>query len=931
MRKRIMAVFLGILLSLFSIYPVEGSEVPKQPVKNYKVAFYAYDCYHIQDEYGRCTGYGYEMMQGVTDYLQCTFSYIGYDKTAAECVDMLRNGEIDIYTAAKRTPEREKEFAFSTHAAITSFTCMNIKTGNTKIIKGDYSTYEGMKVGLLRRHTYNDSFIDFANDKGFDCRIIYYDTPTELSNALIKGEVDAIVNSYIRIPEDEITIESFGETPYYIMARKEDKELIDSIDYALDCMSVERPNWRVELYNKYYGAIEKNTEFTEDEKALLGELKKNGAVIKGVMNPDNRPYSWYEDGNAYGIAADIFIETARKLGLEYEIVPVSTRAEYEAALESGDIDVWMDFAGYYEDEGEYKYKITDSYLTTTVSVLRTRSANDKIEKLVVEDDNIAIKEIIGSVWNDAQVVVGRSSDECRKSVLDGKADGALLMTYTAQLLTRNDIQSRLRVDIVPGAVLELKMGINAADDRNFYGLWEKTLAEVSNNMSAEIVQYYVETTTNPTLIEYMFNHPLYLIILFLFLSVLIIMIVLYIQSEKSKRRQKNISKELGAALSEAKRANESKQNFFSKMSHDIRTPLNVVLGMTQVAKKYKGDTKKLENALDNIATEGNYLLMLINSILDVNQLEHGIVDLSKEPFNPAECLKESAEILEPLVKQKEQQLTIDCDRTDIVVLGDSNRLKQIMINIISNAIKYTNAGGHISLKLECLPDNMYRFSCKDDGIGMTKEFVEHICDDYVRAEDSRVSKVQGTGLGMSVVKGFTELMGGTLRIESELGKGSEFIVELPFPEAAKNQKRRFLEPEKNEADEDIYKGKRVLLVEDNVLNAEIATELLQSIGMIVDWADNGEEGVKRFNASAEGEFFAVFMDMQMPVMDGVEATKRIRKSDRVDRDIHIYAMTANTFASDRKNCKDAGMNGYIAKPISTKEIIKTLQGEINQF
>ena len=479
MRKKCIAV-MSLLLMLVSLCPIRADAMERLDTPDYKVAFYAFDCYHIQDKNGKRSGYGYEMMQGISKYLQCTFSYVGYDKTASECEAMLRNGELDIYTAARRTAKREAEFAFSTHPAITSSTCMNIKVGNERIVAGDYSTYNGIRVGFLRRHTYNGAFLDFVKEKGFDCDIIYYETPTELSNALVNDEVDALVNSYIRIPEDEQTIENFGETPYYIMARKVDQALIDRLDDAIDSMNVEMPNWRTEFYNKYYGSEENNRELTEAEQTLLKKMQDGGEPIRAVMNPDANPYSWYENGEACGIAADIFRATAEALELPYEIVPVASKEEYEALVEAGDVDIWMDMSGGDEDETGCRYRLTEPYLSTTVSVLRVRGASEKIERLVADDEHIFVREIVSSVWPDMEFTVVGTAEKCAQQFLAGEADAALLI----QRLARDDLQNRLRVDIVPGAVLELSMGVNANDSTHFYRSWEKTLAGVADGISA---------------------------------------------------------------------------------------------------------------------------------------------------------------------------------------------------------------------------------------------------------------------------------------------------------------------------------------------------------------------------------------------------------------------------------------------------------------
>lgn len=926
MKKRIAAALAALLLIL-TVCPATAFALTEEQTPDYKVAFYPYDCYHIQDEYGQRSGYGYEMMEGIARYLQCTFSYVGYDRSAEECEQLLRTGELDIYTAAKKTPEREAEFAFSTHPAITSYTRMNVKVGNKSIVPGDYSTYQGLKIGLLRRHTYNGKILDFIAENDIECTVSYYETPTDLSNALVNDTVDAIVNSYIRIPEDEKTIENFGETPYYIMVRKEDEALVRQIDDAIDSMNVETPNWRTELYIKYYGSVENNRELTEDERALRETLAAGDEVVRAVVDPDNKPYSWYEDGEVRGIAADIFRATAEQLQLRYEILPAESRAALREMVDAGEADVWIDMDSSDMREQTVRYKATDPYLTTTLSVVRLRGEADKIARIVTVDDSVPVREIVAATWPNAVLTTADSLAECKARLLSGEADAALMMSYAAQRVAKDDLQNRLRVEIVPGASVSLRMGVKATVSHDFYGLWEKTLAVVSAERSSGIVQEYLDETVTPTFAEYLFNHPSVLILMAAIMVLAAVLLLLYFQSVRSKRKQEKISRELAQALRKAEQATVAKQEFFSKMSHDIRTPLNVVLGMTQIAQKYKNDGPKLENALNNITKEGNYLLVMINSILDVNQLEHGAVELVEEPFDPAACLRECANILSPLAGKKEQTMTVRCDCEDKVVRGDTNRLKQILTNIVANAIKYTEAGGRIELELQCLPGNRYRFICTDNGIGMEPEFVQHICEDYTRAEDSRVSKTQGTGLGMSVVKGFTDLMGGTLRVESKPGEGSRFTVELPFADASEEERRAVLQPEsavKTKAP--AYVGKRVLLVEDNSLNAEIAMELLRTIGLTVDWAENGKIGVQRFEAAEAGTYYAIFMDMQMPVMDGITATERIRKSHRPDRDIPIFAMTANTFASDRRNCREAGMSGYIAKPVSLGEIEKALEG-----
>ena len=519
------------------------------------------------------------------------------------------------------------------------------------------------------------------------------------------------------------------------------------------------------------------------------------------------------------------------------------------------------------------------------------------------------------------VLLCDNSKACVEAVEAGKADVAA-GTWAGLEYYIYETGSTLVTSLLPGQNMDADIAVSRDCDTQLLAAMNNYIYSISED---ELAGYLSTGNLHPdssSVLLFARRYPVQAMMAVTAVTALVAAIVVCLLLRASRQRAKMQAvhnRQLSQALQIARDANEAKTTFLSNMSHDIRTPMNAVLGMTQVAQKYKNDGAKLDNALANITKEGNYLLVLINSILDVNQLEHGAIELVREPFDPAACLRESVDILRPLFGKKEQHLTVQCGCKDRVVVGDANRLKQILINIISNAIKYTEAGGHIDLRLDELPENRYRFTCRDDGIGMTEEFVQHICEDYARAEDSRVSKTQGTGLGMSVVKGFTELMGGTLSIQSKLGEGSTFTVEIPFPAATEEERKTVLRPrqEREELGHE-YVGRKVLLVEDNALNAEIATELLEMVGLRVEWAENGKVGIQRYEASAPDEYFAVFMDMQMPVMDGVTATRLIRQSSRPDHDIPIFAMTANTFASDRRRCREAGMNGYIPKPVSVK-------------
>ncbi len=391
----------------------------------------------------------------------------------------------------------------------------------------------------------------------------------------------------------------------------------------------------------------------------------------------------------------------------------------------------------------------------------------------------------------------------------------------------------------------------------------------------------------------------------------------------------------------ADEASEAKTNFLSSMSHDIRTPMNAILGMTKIAGVHLDNRDKVAECLKKIDISGQHLLELINEVLDINKIESGKLELNIGLFDMREFLEEILTIAKPLAKSRGHEFITEVGSIEQrTVYGDRSRLSQILMNLISNAVKYTNEGGKVWFSAfeepESAPDGKetpkessvsYVFEVRDNGIGMSEEYLPYLFNPFIRAKDVETAKIQGTGLGMAITKQFVMLMGGEIEVASKLGEGSDFTVRITLKIGDKEEAAPLPE---HTTFEDIvssaFSGKRVLLVEDNELNAEIAGELLGMTGIEVEYALNGREAVEKIENCGDGYYDLVFMDVQMPVMNGYDATRAIRSMDRpYAKEVPIIAMTANAFAEDVRIAKEAGMNEHLAKPIDVGQLMNLLQ------
>jgi signal transduction histidine kinase/CheY-like chemotaxis protein len=401
--------------------------------------------------------------------------------------------------------------------------------------------------------------------------------------------------------------------------------------------------------------------------------------------------------------------------------------------------------------------------------------------------------------------------------------------------------------------------------------------------------------------------------------------------DQEKRQQQQHMLILRDALESARENAKEKEAFFNNVSHDMRTPLNAIIGFSELVTKYADDKDKVMDYMGKINHAGKQLLNLINDILELSRIQSGKNTLSNTEFDIEKCIRDSAALFDTAAQSQDKKYSVEIDIQDKIVYGDSLRLEQILNNLLSNAFKYSNPGDSVSVKVKqtrYMKRSKYEIVVEDTGIGMSEDFTKRIFELYARETSFSTKAISGTGLGMPIVKGLVQQMSGEIFVESKLGEGSRFTVSIPFETVNKAEENNIQKTEEPLTD---LKGRRIILAEDNELNMEIATEILSMNGVEVLQAVNGEEAVHLFRSSALFSIDAILMDMQMPVMDGCEAARTIRSIERDDaKSIPIIAVTANAFAEDIQKTANAGMNGHISKPIDFKVLTKTLKDLIKK-
>lgn len=938
-----LAAVLGLVMSM----QVNASE---PAIKTLRAGFYYCEGYHEISEDGTYTGYGYELLQLMGRYENVRFEYVGYDQAWEDMLQMLKDGEIDLVTSGKKLAGREEEFDFSKKTIGFSSTAMIIKAGTTALVAGDYSTYEGLQVGMVRNSSNNESFREYAKTKGFAFTPVYYHDQAELREALQKEEVQAIVTSNLRsMNADEWLAETFDEEPLYVMVRKGDEKTLELVNEALDRMDRNEAFWRLSLHEKYYQVDSSELlKLNYDELNYLSSIQESGKVFQVLVNPDRFPYSYYEDGEIKGIMVDAFAEIASRAGIDYQVILVKEYDEYLDILQNQKPDICLDLHEDFYVAEQLGYRITDTYLTAELAWIQKKTFQGEVRTA----GRIAYFSTGILDWEtpqDIRYINFNTHSEALAAVRSGMVDAYCAYAFHAEKILWDGGNEDLMISY-SFADSKFNIGISYANENLLASILCKAVNSFDEELLEEIVREYTTLEEQPFSVErFLDQYPFVMILLLMFTCIVVVLMV-------STMIQRNYHQQLVDALRRADAANHAKTDFLARMSHDIRTPINGIMGMLDIAEKNTEDPVKIQDCLSKMKKASWHLLQLVNDVLDMSKLESGHMELGQESINLEKLLEICVSIIEGQAEECGLKLNVDFKPlSHPYLIGSELYINQIIVNILGNAVKYTNPGGEVLFAAEEIAfdgkNATFCIQVQDNGIGMSQEFLEHIFEPFAQEELGARSTYQGTGLGMSIAKALVDKMGGKLMVESTQNVGTKFTLLLTLK--VDQQEWEQEEGTRGEATqgtgiqsvgrsaslqatlqtyervETVYDlaGLRVLLAEDVDLNREIAQYMLEDQGVIVDVAINGLEAVEKFRKSPAGTYDVILMDIMMPELNGLEATRAIRNMEgREDgREIPIVAMTANAYTSDVKRSLEAGMNAHLSKPLDKEKVYSALQ------
>ena len=930
---RSICAMLCLLLLLPALFPVKAA-AETAPVKVVRVGSFE-DTFNYVNEKGIRKGYGYELLQTLSGYTGWQLEYVTCDWS--DCFEKLKNGEIDIMGDISYTEDRAEEMLFSDEPMGEEKYYLYADLSREDITASDFKTLNGKKIGVLMGTEPEVMLTEWEEKYDLKTQHVNISNNEDVKQKLANHEIDCFVSL-----EESFwaelgisTMTRVGKSDIYYAINKDRADIKEELDNAMRALEDADPFYTADLYKRYF-SLDYTPILTGEEKAWL---KEHGAIRMGFLTSDSG-VSTYDPatGEITGTITD-YIQFARDcLGnqeLEFQLVGYDDKEAELNALKSGEIDMIFHFDQSPNLAEEYRLARTNTTWTANMMVVTNKQLfnENQANRVAVPQNKISLTRYIAFYYPQWEIVDCAAQEDAAGLVKDGQAD-----CFVTGVSSQENYSKKYDFYSVPLPNPAKSCFAVNSGNRHLLSILNKTIKAMPTNMLTGSLAMYKSSSRKVTLSEFIRdNFFMVLLVSSIFVAVILLAILKLLRkarkAEAAARKAANDTQELNAKLQiaaeNAESANRAKSTFLFNMSHDIRTPMNAIIGYADLASRHSDDPAKLKKYMENIQVCGQNLLMLLNNVLDLariendkTEIEYSVSDIEKDFRNCLAMFRNQAD-------SKGQTLTVTTQLPYPYIYADIPHLTEVCTNLVSNAVKYTGAGGTIRCGVTQKPGEKEGWcdtvvTVADNGIGMSQEFQKHIFEPFERERTSTVSKVEGSGIGMGIVKKLVGLMGGTVEVESKIGVGSTFTVTIPCRIASEDeiQAKREINP----SDQKCLCGTRILLTEDNDLNAEIATELLQEEGCTVDRAKDGVECVDMLEKAANGTYQLILMDIQMPVMNGYDATKKIRRMDDPQKaNIPIVAMTANAFSEDKQVALDAGMNDHIAKPINMSVLVPTLR------
>ena len=884
------------------------------------------DTYHKVNADGELYGYGYEYLQKIASYTGWTIEYVEADWYT--CFDKLASGEIDILNGISYTDERSQEMLFSTLPMAEERYFLYGDSRDLKIDPADAHSVSGKTVGVMEGAIPEDVLNAWEKDNGVTTNHTQITTAEDVLTNLEAGAMDCFVSVEEVWDQDYVTpLLYIGSSDVYFAINQGRTDIKKELDGAMARISSTDPFYNDALYEKYFTAPTPAV-VTDDERSWI---EAHGPIRVGFIIGDVNIGEVDEaTGEVSGVICD-YIDHARNcLGddvtLEFETCGYENMEAELTALANGEIDMIFKVPHNNHYVAEYNLSLSDTTLEIPYSAVSLPGSFDQFGDVTVAipTDNWVKKWYVECCYPSWTIVDCDSVADAARMVRNGQADCFLSRSGTARRYVKDSAYqvNMLKYDI------STSFGVRRQDTA-LLSILNKTVAAMPDGLLDNALTTYDNESSSVTLAEFVRDNLADVVVVAAALALAFGAVLFAWRKTKSdavrqRETDEAYQRELVAAKQAAEMANATKTDFLRRMSHDIRTPINGIRGMVQIAGHNEGDPEKLKDCNEKIWKATDHLLSLVNDVLDMNKLESGQFTVRHEPFVLSQILDEVNAIAE--AQAAEHGVTFIAQDPGEVehdyLVGSPVYLQRIFSNFLTNAVKYNRPGGFVRVYGRELSFDgktaLYEFVCEDNGIGMSEEFLEHAFEAFSQEGQAEArTTYSGTGLGLSISKSLIELLGGEVELTSKLGEGTRVVFRIPFEVAE--------ESDCDERQADYagvrFDGVRMLLVEDNDLNAEIATFMLERRGMEVTRVENGRLAVDAL-AACPSDYDVVFMDVMMPVMDGLAATREIRGS--LGCDVPIFAMTANAFTDDVQRSLDAGMDEHLTKPLREDDIVKAL-------